>query len=277
MYRKITSCVSGNFYVLFHSASTWILILYLCMWVDISAKGIREFCAAVGEKTSCLLFPIIMNSSYSSMIYLLGIFLLFLNVPFLHATSNYELSRMGRRIWLWGQYVYLFLASCLYVIVTNVICIVLLFPMVSLRCEWGRVFNTLLRTSARMEFNVILHSDSSILVRYQPEEAWILENCITVGVCMLLGNILFTMCLWIGKRIAISISGLLILFPIIGEIVNINWIHFVSPISWLQLSRIGEVMMNNIPSKWYILSVIIVGNAILAIINYLKIPRLQWT
>ncbi|MGN0263904.1 MAG: hypothetical protein ACI4DX_05895 [Oliverpabstia sp.] len=276
MERKINSCLKNNFYHLFHSANIWVLTGYLLIWSDIAAKGIRTFCRAVDEKVTCFLFPLHMDSSYFSMLFLLGVFVLFLDCPFLNKVSDYEIPRMGKRIWLTGQFAYLAGASVFYVAAANLICNLLLLPYLTLKMEWGRVFYTLLRTSARKEFDVTLFCDASVLSRFSPVRGWCLQTIITIGVCFTMGSLLFTISLWMGRKMAVIIIGMLILYPIILETGTNSKLYFFSIISWVQLGRINDGWNGMLPSPTYIVGMLIFINAILYLINWVKIPALEW-
>lgn len=277
MVRKIISCLNNNFYHLIHSANIWVLIGYLFIWSDITARGVRLFCRSVGEKATCFLFPLLMDSSYFSMLFLLGIFILFLDCPFLSKISDYEIPKMGRKIWLTGQFGYMMGASVFYVAVANIICNLLLLPNITISSEWGRVFYTILRTSARTQFDVRLDGNGSVLSRFSAVEGWILQTAITVGVCFTLGSLLFTVGLWIGRKVAVIVVGLIILYPIILESGFNSRIYYCSPGSWVQLGKINDGLNGMLPSPSYIFIVIIAVNIILYLFNFIKISKLEWS
>lgn len=277
MGRKIISCLKNNFYHLIHSVNIWVLIGYLFIWSDITARGIRLFCGSVDEKATCYLFPLLMDSSYFSMLFLLGIFILFLDCPFLSRISDYEIPKLGRKIWLTGQFGYMMGASIFYVMAANIICNLLLFPNITISNEWGRVFHTILKTSARTQFDIRLDGNSSVLSRFSAVGGWVLQVSVTIGVCFTLGSVLFTVGLWIGRKISVIVVGLIILYPIILETGFNSNVYYFSPGSWVQLGKINDGTNGLLPSPSFIFTVLIAINILLYLFNLIKISKLEWT
>lgn len=276
MLRKIGMCLNGNFRQLFRAPGTWALVVYTMLLADIFARGIRQFCESTGEKATAVFFPVLLNSPYRAMLFLLGVFLLFMKGSFFTRTADYEIPRMGRKVWLAGQTIYIWLACMCYVAAAEIICNALLLPGLIPKLEWGRVFTTLARTSAGTEFASGLNFDYGVMVRFSAGEAVLLHYLITCGVCFLFSYLLFTLNLWTTKIIASGITGFLILFPILTSILNINAKYILSPVSWIQLSRIDRVMTNTVPSLRFIACMIAGCSVFMFIVNWIRIPGLEW-
>lgn len=268
--------MKSNFYIILHSPSTAALLVYITLFADIYARGIRKFCYSVDEKATLVFFPFFLNSSYMAMLFVLGIFLLFINVPFIHSAIDYEIPRMGRKPWLVGQTLYMLLACMGYVFASEIITNALLIPRISPKIEWGRIFTTLARTSAGSEFGMGLKIDYEIMVKFGAMQAVVIHYFITCGVCFLFAYLLFTLNLWTSKSIAAAITGVCILFPILTEILNLNEKYIWSPISWMQLSRIDNKMTNTVPSIKFIFSILFFACLIMFLLNLFRIGRFEW-
>lgn len=276
MVRKMKMCVAGNLHVLLRAPSTWLLVGYIMLISDIYIREVRRFCEAVGEPANPVAAPLVLNSSYAVMVFLIGLFLLFLDIPFFHVTADYEIPRIGRRAWLVGQNIYLMVACFAYVAVFELIANSLLLPRLTPELEWGRVFTTLARTSAGSEFYTAMNLDYGMMARFDAGEAVLIHYLIASGVCVLYANMLFTLNLWTSRIFAAAVTGCGILFPWVTEILNFNWKYIVSPISWLQMSRIDRIMTNTVPSICFIAAVLVGVNVLLFLFNWVRIRRLEW-
>ena len=276
MVKAIQSCLKSNFHMMMRAPSTWMLFAYIVMLADLYGKGIRRFCAQVEEPVSGTYFIFFLNSPYTAMLFVIGNIVLFFNIPFVGVTSDYEIPRMGRRRWLAGQTVYLLAASGTYVFFSELICSLLLLPRLKLSLEWGRVFTTLAKTSAGSEYAAGLNLDYSAMLRFTAAEAVLWNFTITTGVCFLFGNLLFTLHLWSTRLIAYCVTGVGILFPVLTDILGSNLKYIISPLSWVQLSRIDKIMTNTVPSVGFIAAALVLCNGLLFVLNFIRMPRFEW-
>src|SRR5699024_10745050 len=158
----IRCCLKSNFHTMLRAPSTWMLLAYVTFLADLYARWIRRFCAADEEWATGAHVVLFINKPYRTLSFDIGILMLFLSIPFISHTSDYEVPRMGRRRWLAGQTVYLLTASGWYVMASEIICALLLLPRLKLSLEWGRVFTTLARTSAGTTFAFGLNLDYGV-------------------------------------------------------------------------------------------------------------------
>ena len=276
MVRAIRCCLKSNFHTMLRAPSTWMLLAYVTLLADLYARGIRRFCAEVEESATGVYFVLFINNPYRAMLFVIGIFMLFLNIPFISNTSDYEIPRMGRRRWLAGQTVYLLTASGWYVMASEIICALLLLPRLKLSLEWGRVFTTLARTSAGTTFAFGLNLDYGVFSRFAGGEAVFWNYVITTGVCFFFANLLFTLHLWAGRLLAFCITGVGILLPVLTDVLGGGMRYILSPLCWVQFSRVDRIMTYAIPSLGFVMAALFLGNILLFVLNIIRIRRFEW-
>ena len=149
----------------FYVALLWIAILFHVM-----TAGIRGFCEQTGVDVTFWMLPFMTRYNGDQIIIVLGALLLFCDAPFLEPNSGWQILRVGRKSWFWGNMLYIVVVSFFYTICLSMIPVLLVFPNVGWETGWGKVISTLAQTNAAYTFDQE-PLDYLIISRFSPQEA----------------------------------------------------------------------------------------------------------
>lgn len=90
----------------FYVALLWIAILFHVM-----TAGIRGFCEQTGVDVTFWMLPFMTRYNGDQIIIVLGALLLFCDAPFLEPNSGWQILRVGRKSWFWGNMLYIVVVS----------------------------------------------------------------------------------------------------------------------------------------------------------------------
>ena len=153
----------------------WIVFLIEFSYMWISTYEYKLQAVANHLAVSGGFFAIWSSTKYGRFLMFLGIIVLFCNAPFKDEHQTYLIIRSGKRKWMIGQCLYIFLASLIYFSVMMLFCILRYFPYINLENKWGDVIYTV--ASNRGVIN------NEILTTFTPMQAC--AQCFII--CVLLG------------------------------------------------------------------------------------------
>jgi len=194
--------------------------------------------------------------------------LLFCDAPFLDEQQPFQIIRTGRTRWAIGQIMYILTASAIFFIVCFFISVVLVIPHWEFSFEWGKVINTL--TQSYVAEGVGMDAiPIEVINNYTPIVATLLCGGATWIASSFIGLLMFLCNLWIRREAGILFASFFVGFAHFIEGMGISYsawysIRYISPISWMDLSKIGKASVSS-PSWSYVFAVGIVLLIILSI------------
>lgn len=127
--NAISSLTQARFYVA--------VLLVACLMNQI-IYPIKMFSIEMGIHTCPWIFPFLTQTFYIQMILLVGIVLLFCDMPLIHNGTVYILARTGKKVWFWAQVGYIFIMTFIYNLFVFILSIALFFHILKLKIIGGK-------------------------------------------------------------------------------------------------------------------------------------------
>lgn len=256
-FTAIILTCSDNYKKWTGNIRVYVLALLLFFYYWQATAPIRSYSSAVGEPVSGWLFPAACSNTFTQMIMLFGLVLLFCDAPFLDKHQPYLIVRSGRQNWLWGQIFYIITASALYFLYNTLLSAAVFLPHFTFTDDWGRIFYTMAMGSIYEDYGFILSPRSDLVTQYTPLEATLLSLLLAWLVGVLIGMVMFVLNLYFN-RVAGTISGLvLVLLGTLSELVGRDLrMGFIAPSAWFNLHKIHIGAPYYFPSLTFILIVL---------------------
>ena len=236
-------------------------------------QPVVQFCNAAGVNMTPFAAVFVFNDIYYtflSTIMSLGMVALCADAPFLSQYQMQVLLRTGRKRWLCGQLVYLFILSLTYTAFWAVCPLLCAFGRIEWSNQWGKIWTTLSFTDAAYQMRIMLDIPYSIVSRYSPMEALMLCLSLRFLYIFMLGMIIF-----IGNLISRSCAGIVIgtLMSLMDYMLTTNGFRPFYLASPLTLTRISMLDPRNIwfdptPAKAFI----VLGGGVLVLALYMLLP-----
>lgn len=221
----------------------FLLFLVLGMW-DIF-HGFRDYASAIGYPMRPWLLPLLPGMQSIFAMFLMGYLLIISDAPFRTKQQQFVLQRAGKRSWIAGQLLYLFLCAVLFTLILWILSWIFILPEVEWKIEsWGSALLTAARKNAHLGYAKVPISYSNIK-NAMPAEAMAWFCGMLIGQCFLMGEIVTLCNLYTRSGLGVAISTALILFSYLikGNASGSGIYRFllwVSPISWIDRSMLGH-------------------------------------
>lgn len=202
----------------------------------------------------------------------LGAMLLFCDAPFIDLEQPYIVLRAGRKTWVWGQILYLAVASFLYTIFTFLMTLLLLLPKLELQFDWGKVIGTLVQTTTGSEFEISIPFDRYVYFGYSPMGATGISLLLCFSVVLFLGVLMFYLNLRVNRMVGTIASGLLILWQLVIRKTATVFVR-LSPVSWMKLGQIDLDGSTLYPPLSYVMIGLYAMILIFCILSVLRIRK----
>ncbi len=92
----------------------WTIAALLIIMVQIYVDDMQKVAELSGTKVSIWIFPFLYVQFHTKVIFTLPVVLMFCNAPFTDKNQIFVYTRASRVKWLWGQVLYIFIASAVY-------------------------------------------------------------------------------------------------------------------------------------------------------------------
>lgn len=237
--RRVGKVCGYQMALQFHEARTRavFLILFLYLWGILSP--VKEFAAVIDQQLSPWFFVVLMNDTVCSMIVFCLWCFLICDVPFRNDSYLYYAGRAGKMGWIWGEILFLFVFSGVFLLVVYIFTVILSIPRLDVTLEWGKVLGTLAYTDASFQFPVPVSFPVTVMSGIAPPKAALISFLLAWLAVFLLGmSVLFFN--WCFRSSLGAAAGLFWIFlDITAEnILDHRWLRF-SPVS---LSRLSNLM-----------------------------------
>lgn len=255
--RKSFAACFQNFRKWTSNPRLLIILLLLVTFINIAEQGVRLFAQYAHIAVSACTFPFIMSDWYNLFIIMLGLVMLFCDAPFLDDQQPYVVMRTGKKCWLAGQILYIFLGTAVYFLVVWLISVLLLLPDAAFSTQWGKIIRTLAETDAAGQFPIPMQFPSRIVQMFSPLQATGLSFFMSWLVGSFLGLLMFVINMHASRAVgALAASGV-VLFEVLAlnEGADLYKLRFFSPVSWAALDILDFTGTSQNPSFGYAVAV----------------------
>ena len=262
---------------------TFIILYVLFIWN--MSKPYLKFVIEKGEGMTWCIFPFLMTSYYLIGMFYFGIIYINSDVPFMQYENLYQVIRTGRKRWALYQLTGIFIRS---VFITFAVVIGSIIPFIGhllISNDWGKVAYTLANTRRLDGF----YKENMVMFRFYPEAVMkftpVKLMLVTMLICMLIttliGVLIYFISLYLGKIMAVSLSfASVILLYVVENTMPAARLAAAKlvPFYWIEVALMHT--KNNgytrLPSLGYMITVLIVVIAILSLLIYRKIMKMEF-
>lgn len=234
-------------------------ILIVIMQDSMKIADIRHFAKEMGMGVAPWIYPFLPSDWYICMLEAIGAIFLFCDLPMVHHGTPYLFVRTGRRAWLGGQILYVFVAAFIYQFMFFASSLLLLLPNMECTLQWGKILGSLALTDMGMEYGIGL---SRLIVRqFSPLQATILSFLLRWMVTTLFGMTMLCMNLFLPRIYGTVVGGVIAMLHPTAINASGTFLFYLSPSSWTALDYInlsganGIQMVSLFPKLSYIWSV----------------------
>lgn len=258
-----------------------IWLVFVCNFIFLQTQMIplRNFLTGYEAEATPFLFPFLFMDPFLTVCFFGGMLLLFCNAPFFSPAQKFVAVRTGKKVWAMGQILYIACTGTLYFGILYAMSTAVLIPQLSLKNEWGNVWNTLARTVAGEQAGVFLIVPASVLNAMRPLETVGLVGLLGILNAVFLGELFFAFNIYWKKEVGIAVAVIFILLPTRASRMP-ELVRYLLPVSWMSLNGFpGDAKFRgpDLPTQLLILSGIIFVLGILCVAGCCRkeIPEIE--
>ena len=269
-WLKTVGSIAGlNFRKWKSDCRIWIAFLLVLILIHSTTKQLSDICSYADVKSSPWIFPFLYMGYYNKMLFFFPLILIFSNAPFVDTNQFYVLYRAGRRKWCIGQMLYIVAASAVYFAFIMVFSIVLNLDCIEFTGEWGKMLNTLAKTTLGKRFGLGIQPDTDVLASFTPLSAMWFTFLHSVVCGAILGFIIFLFNMKVRGG-GTLLAALMVVLS--GEAAKRGFLVKFSPVSWSTLNYFHLKPYDKLPSYPYVTAVYI-GLVIVLLVMLLYFVR----
>lgn len=228
-----------------HDPKYMVVVLYLFLYSFERTCEIPLFAQDLGVKICPWLFPFLPCLGSGFLPFMLGFALLISDAPFRTRQQGLVMQRTGKRPWLLGQLLYLFIVCIGFTVFMWVLSWLWLIPDLTWSGEWGDFFYTVAMRNVIFEYNVPLEFPYAVVKNTNPVMITLWCAAAMASVCFMFGVIMVACNLWLKKGCGTAIIAILSAISLIPDMSAftpgpIRYILWFSPINWMDYSLMGN-------------------------------------
>lgn len=252
-----------------------LILLLESIFIYSTTRPVTTFAIAMGMNVGPWAFPHLTGDFICQLVIICGLVFAFCDAPFENGAHMYIQSRAGEIAWTFGTCVYIAVMSFLYLSCILIVSILALIPQLNFDSGWGKIWSTLARTTAGMQYGMIIAVNDYIIGAYNPIEATITAFLLEWACCIWLGLVIY-----LFNRISGTPLGCFIAagFALLDIAIWNEWSYVfyrISPLTMAQLSAISRPESLYGLSKNYAISFFVVGIVILTSACII-LPTVKW-
>ena len=264
--KVISVVLKSNFVGWIVNYKIYIVVILLLIFSLDNYTNVFIFAKEVGYRVTPFFFPFLFTHPFMHLVIFTSIIFLFSNAPFVNSLQLLMMSRSGKRIWYLSQMIYLVICTIIMTLFLLILPIVRNFNMIALTSEWGKVWTTLSTGVGDM----VNPASYFVINRYSPCQAMMYTITMFILICVFIGMILmFCNTVFQNNSIGIVVSSALVILDWMSDITGASGILWISPISWISISKMAYARDTSAPSIGYGFVVLAVLDFILMIWTYI--------
>lgn len=270
--RNVLVCVWGNFKKWGKNTRIIVLLLTIAAFGFWDYTSISAYAREIyGGMTSWVL-PFYLRSPVMIMVYCCITTAFFGNAPFADRQMPFTLIRVGRRPWMIGQFLYIWLAGLVYVMIYLVVSIVFMLPSFDLSNDWGTAVRALAVGDVMPSSHLVTLGIHEKIVRtFTPIEATVITCFLMWMVAVFMANLIMVFNLASRGTLGIPVTGLLIFlmyfWSYFGQMWFGEYIYWFSPFSWCSMFMVDFWNQGIYPPLGYVTAVLLGGSLAMGVIS----------
>lgn len=270
--KNILLCVRMNLKKAAMESRIYVVMAVSLVFQYYTFNSLHAICDFLGEAVTPWVFPFFLGSPSLFFIYGGLAMLLFCDAPFLDGQAPFVIIRTGRRGWIVGQILYVFLLSLLYTFWNCLTAVLLLIPDVAFEADWGKVLWTISANPdifQRVGVPGSFCPQGKIMELLPPMQAMAVSILLYWLGTVLIGMIILCFRVLTGRMIGIAISGVLTVLAYftcyLGRLNYGRALLFLSPVNWSCMNFLDWFGSGTAPSPGYAMTAYMIMIAALAV------------
>lgn len=257
-----------------------VLMILQFFVLHIVLSPIRRFTEIANYSISPWVIPFVFLSPYFQFLFMACVIYYYSNVPFMQRSQMYQIIRSGKRKWALGKIVGIILGGFGLAIMEGLLSLLPLIGRLQFESNWGKVIYSLAMTNAAEEYKIPLYFPYEFLSSYSPLKAMLIFILVSGLVISFIGITMFAVSTLFSRLAAIVTAMILIILPVVE--INLGrmyeWLIYVSPVSWMNMIKIGVRSGGKLPMLNYIIPVLLIMIIILNLVIIWRIKTIdfQW-
>lgn len=242
-------------------------LFYLLLYTYNRIHGMVAYVQNLNTTITPWLFPFLPGSGLSFIPLVFAFIILISDAPFRTKQQLYVILRIGKRRWICGQLLYLLTVSLGYTLLLWVLSWLWILPELVWRNQWGPAITTAAVTGGYAEYGVFINIKYGVMKNADPISVSIWCASVLCSVCFFLGTIMATCNLWLKEGIGAAIVSILVVISVIPSIFAqepglVKFLVWISPISWMDRSLMGNIGQGLPPYGYGIITPTILGTVL---------------
>lgn len=221
------------------------LLLIVVLYVIETLSSVLTFSQVIQIDATPFAFVFLINNYRIQFIIAACSVILFCNAPYEDESYQYMVARSGRLSWGLGQVIYIIKMSVIYVSCLFAATIIPFLGHVKLSNEWGKVWGTLGKTNAGVEFGVGLSVSQNIMREYKPIDALFVSIVLEFACILFIGLVIYFGNKITGQSVGTVIGAFIVVLDVCISNDWMDWAYGFSPVSLAQLE-----LFYGYTSKW---------------------------
>lgn len=252
------------------------VLLYIVLYMYQLIGNIGGYARELGVKIHPWLFPFLLRNGIVICPLMLGFLLMISDAPFRNRQQQFVLLRIGKRVWMGGQILYLLLLSVVFTLLLYLLSVVYILPEISFSTEWGGFLTTIAVNGLPSKYGAV-DASYGVIRNATPIEVTLWSLISLTLVCFLLGMVMLLCNLWVRKGVGTTICSAMVIMPLLTQAFQnspyiYRYLTWITPMNWPDRSIMGYTG-RNLPSYAYGIYMPLILSLILAFIAIATVHR----
>jgi len=217
---------------------TKVVFLMIFLYLGGMISPLKDFAGHINQGISIWTFPILMNDLVCSFIVFCFWCFLICDAPFRNEGYLYFAGRAGKRNWIYGELLFLFIFSGIYILVVNFFLLLHSLPKLTLTMEWGKTLGTLAYTDAASQFAIPFSLPATMMSSMSPVTATVLSFILAWWIAFLLALSIFAInwCLKTSLGVVFGLFWVFLDLTVYNVLDGVWWRY--SPVTFAKISML---------------------------------------
>lgn len=273
--KTVLVCARVNFRKWLTTPRFYVIFAVIIIFEYYTFAGMSKVAAHFDLNSAPWVFPFFLGNPIMFVIMGSLTTLFYCNAPFADAHTPFLIVRTGRRNWIIGQMIYIYLSSFIYTSCFFLLSILMLLPRIEFTTEWGTLLHTISKSpievmeQAGTIISFVPHEE--LLELLTPIQATALAFLLFWLVTAFVGVLICSFNIVIGRMSGIVAAGVFTSIAYFSSFLGTFsiglWLYYLSPISWSSISYLDWYKTGAIPTPKYAIICLFVAIVILSVIS----------
>ena len=266
----IGSIIKSNFAGWLTNYKIYLSVIILLLFSFDNYGNVFQFAEQEGFRITPWLFPFLFTHPFLHLVIFSSVIFLFSDAPFVNSMQMMIMIRAGKKNWYRAQIVYIFLCCICLTVFLAIVPVITNISMIAFKGGWGKVISTL-----ALNHSAVHPISYEVVSRYTAVQASaytaLMFLLLTFFVAMLL---FFCNTVFRRQHIGMITAAAFVIFDWTCYLTGSSHLLWLSPVSWINISRMAYARDTNIPDIPYgIITIVLIDVILVAAAGFLSGKR----